>query len=88
MNALDLLHKIRTCDKRGKFQYADTEVLNDLIEMIKIAEAGARQIAIEQAVRILAERAAGYAGREDTIYNGAIMRDELKANERRIRSIS
>jgi len=51
MNALDLLHKIRTCDRRGNFTHSDTEVLNDLIELIQGAEAGARQIAIEQALR-------------------------------------
>jgi hypothetical protein len=51
MNALDLLHKIRTCDKQGRFAYSDTEVLNDLIMLIQEAEAGAREIAIEQAQR-------------------------------------
>jgi hypothetical protein len=48
MNALDLLHKIRTVDWRGNFKYSDTEVLNDMIEMIQGAEAGAREVAIEQ----------------------------------------
>lgn len=80
MNALDLLHKVRTCDRRGKFTYADTEVLNDLIEMIQHAEAGARQIAIEQALRIVRESRCpwlhagpegreGWAGARDEIYS-------------------
>jgi len=48
MNALDLLHKIRTCDKHGNFTYPDTTVLNDLIEMIQGAEAAASEIATER----------------------------------------
>src|SRR5713226_9875439 len=48
MNALDLLHKIRTCDRHGNFTYADTTVLNDLIEMIRGAEVGASEIATER----------------------------------------
>ena len=51
MNALDLIHKIRTCDRRGNFTHPDTDVLNDLIELIQSAESGARQVAIEQALR-------------------------------------
>ena len=48
MNALDLLHKIRTCDRHGNFTYADITVLNDLIEMIHGAEAKASEIATER----------------------------------------
>lgn len=81
MNALDLLHKIRTGDRRGKFTHTDTVVLNDLIELIQHAEAGARQIAIEQALRIVRqsrcdwlhagpEQREGWAGARDEIYNG------------------
>jgi predicted RNA-binding protein associated with RNAse of E/G family len=80
MNALDLLHKIRTCDRRGKFTHDDTVVLNDLIELIQHAEAGARQVAIEQALRIVREsrcpwlhagpeQREGWGGARDEIYN-------------------
>ena len=55
MNALDLLHKIRTCDRRGNFTYTDTQVLNDLIEAFASAETSARQIAIEQSLRVVRE---------------------------------
>jgi hypothetical protein len=55
MNALSLLHKIRTCNRRGNFKYADTEMLNALIEMIQAAESKARQIAIEQSLRAVRE---------------------------------
>lgn len=48
MNAPDLLHKIRTCDRRGNFSYSDTEVMNDLIETIHSAEARAAELATER----------------------------------------
>ncbi len=80
MNALDLLHKIRTSDGPAKFVYSDTLVLNDLIELIQHAEAGARQIAIEQTLRIVREsrcswhhagpeQREGWSGARDEIYS-------------------
>ena len=81
MNALDLLHKIRTSDGPARFVYPDTEVLNDMIALIHSAEAGARSVAIEQALRIAREsrcswrhagpeQREGWAGARDEIYSG------------------
>ena len=41
MNAISLLHKIRTCDRKGSFTYTDMEMLSELAKMIQEAEAKA-----------------------------------------------
>jgi hypothetical protein len=49
MNLSDLLHKIRTCDKRGNFKYSDVQMLNELITYVQEREASARERALAQA---------------------------------------